>query len=116
MADDLDQLRARLAAAEDLCVMFAWTVGGRGSDRDKAAHELWKRWVDVSGNDCSREQNPHLTEELITELATKRDATRRATLARMGVADDTPKRCPVHHIPDCSPLLNGCSRVINGGV
>jgi hypothetical protein len=18
-------------------------------------------------------------------------------------------RCPVHHIPDCSPLLNGCS-------
>lgn len=21
-------------------------------------------------------------------------------------------RCPVHDIPDCSPLLNGCSRVI----
>lgn len=23
------------------------------------------------------------------------------------------RKCPVHGIPDCSPLLNGCSRLIN---
>lgn len=24
-----------------------------------------------------------------------------------------PIRCPVHHMPDCGPLLNGCSLVIH---
>jgi len=24
---------------------------------------------------------------------------------------EPPRRCPVHGIPDCSPLFNGCSRL-----
>jgi uncharacterized protein YbaA (DUF1428 family) len=70
----------RLKAAEDVCVMFAWTQARYVTDRDKAAHELWRRWTAASGNDCSKKRNPHLTDELIAELAAKRDATRAATL------------------------------------
>ena len=29
-----------------------------------------------------------------------------------GIAPTNPLRCPIHHLPDCSPLLNGCSLVI----
>jgi len=74
-----DELEVRLGAAEDLCVMWAWTPT-QGSVRDKAAHELWRTWSEISGNDSSPESNPHLTDELIAELAAKRDATRAATL------------------------------------
>jgi len=69
----------RLKAAEDVCVLFAW-MPTADSERGKAAHELWRKWMDLSGNDCSAESNPHLTDELIAELAAKRDATRAATL------------------------------------
>jgi hypothetical protein len=76
-------LAERLQAAEDLCVMYAWSPSRHDSDRDKAAHELWLRWMDVSGNRCTTEENPHLTDELIAGLAAKRDATRNATLQRI---------------------------------
>lgn len=69
----------RLKAAEDVCVMWAWSPT-QDSKRDKATHELWRQWTNLSGNDSSPESNPHLTDELIAELAAKRDATRAETL------------------------------------
>jgi hypothetical protein len=81
-----EQLEARLDVAEDVCVMYAWspatTMGPAATDRDKAAHELWVRW-EHAGGDSSREANAHLTDELVSELARQRDATRARTLARI---------------------------------
>lgn len=38
------------------------------------------------------------------------DEERIAVLTRgLPAGDDQQQRCPVHRIPDCSPLLNGCS-------
>lgn len=81
-AADADSWSARLAAAEDVCVMFAWSPIV-DTDPSKATQELWRRWVDLSGNDCSPDHNPHLTDELISELAAQRDATRARVLALM---------------------------------
>lgn len=74
------ELETRLSAAEDVCVMYAWSPSVAKTDREKAAHELWAEWFQLSGNDCTTKSNPHLTDELILELAAKRDATRAATL------------------------------------
>lgn len=79
----------RLKAAEDLCVMFAWCASRNESPTDKAAHELWVRWTEVSGNSCSQAENPHLSESLITKLALKRDRTRRSVLAHFGLEGRT---------------------------
>jgi hypothetical protein len=74
------ELETRLAVAEDVCVIYAWSPSRTVTDREKAAHELWDRWSHLAGNDCTAKSNPHLTDELIAELAAKRDATRAATL------------------------------------
>lgn len=79
---DIERLETRLRAAEDVCVLVGWT--GRGSTHhEKALHELWVKWMEVSGNNCTPEANPHLTDEFIAELAAKRDATRARTLAKI---------------------------------
>lgn len=79
-----EELEARLAGAEDVCVMWAWSgSAAHATDREKAAHELWIRWVDVSGNKCSLGENPHLSDEAIADLAAQRDATRAEVMRRL---------------------------------
>jgi hypothetical protein len=80
-------LQRRLEAAERVCVLYGWTGGGSGSDREKALHELWSDWVDVSGVSLSQTDHPDLSDERIAELAQRRDATRAATLERMRARD-----------------------------
>lgn len=79
---DAEALIERLKAAEDVCVIYGWTGStSHRSDRDKALHELWRKWHEIAGPDaCDQDRNPHLTDELIAELARKRDATCETTL------------------------------------
>jgi hypothetical protein len=76
------QLEARLDAAEDVCVLFAWSPVG-DSVRDDAAFEAWKVWRTDHGGDDSRKGNPRLTDNAIQVMSDRREATRKATLARM---------------------------------
>lgn len=78
-----EALRRRLAVAERVCVLFGWTAVHDASDRDKALHELWSEWDDLPDTDSSPAGNPDLTDELISQLARKRDETRARTLARI---------------------------------
>jgi hypothetical protein len=81
MAEIPEEIRERLEAAERVCVMYSWTSSLDDSDRPKALFELWRRWTEVSGNDCSPAANPDLSDELIGQLARQRDETRERTLA-----------------------------------
>ena len=81
------ELRERLAAAERVCLMYGWTGSVDDSDRDKAAHELWLQWCETPASAWTLQTTPDLSDEYIAELARKRDATRAATLARLGLTE-----------------------------
>lgn len=80
---ETEALRARLEAAERVCVLYGWTAAGDGSTRSKALHELWVQWLDLSGVSLLQSDHPDLSSERIAELASHRDETRARTLARM---------------------------------
>jgi len=82
LAGAIVYLRERLAAAEDALVIESWCAVDH-SDRGKAAHELWLRWCHVSGFTSDPKEFPHLTDDLIGQLARQRDATRKATVDKL---------------------------------
>lgn len=46
LVDELLALRARVAAAERVCVLFGPTAsGGTQTDRDKATAQAWTQWA-----------------------------------------------------------------------
>lgn len=73
-----EELEARLRAAEDVCVMYAWSPAGPGgSDREKALAMVWRHWYDMVGAKfVEPEAQPHLSDERIAELARERDEIR----------------------------------------
>jgi hypothetical protein len=93
--DDGTGIRDRLRAAEEVCLLYGWTGACRDTDRDKALHELWSHWVDVSGVSMSPADHPEMSDERIAELARQRDATRASALARIRVQyPDLPRVLP----------------------
>lgn len=76
-------LLARLYAAEAVCTLYSWTCGTGDSDRDKALHELWRAWTQVSGVSTDPADHPGLSDEVIGRLARQRDEIRARTLARI---------------------------------
>jgi len=82
LAGAIAYLRERLATAEDALVVYSWCAADH-SERGKAAHELWLRWCHVSGFASDPKEFPHLTDELIQQLAARRDAIRKATLDKL---------------------------------
>jgi hypothetical protein len=78
----IEPMQERLKAAEDVCVMYAWspTRAIEGGDREKATYELWRRWFDLPGTSAMPDDHPDLTDDLIDELARKRDETRARTM------------------------------------
>lgn len=57
---EVRRLQERLKAAEDVCVLFSWTPAV-DSERGKAAYMLWRRWLEIVGDDFVRRENqPHL--------------------------------------------------------
>lgn len=86
-AQEIGRLRERLTAAEEVCLVFGWTGANLGTDRDKALHELWRHWCDVSGASLSPADHPELNQRRLARLAAKRDETRARTLAAIRERD-----------------------------
>jgi hypothetical protein len=83
---EIEALKERLAAAERICVLTGWTPC-QDTQRGKALHELWADWADAYGADAEARHGDELSDEYIAALARKRDETRRATLARIGLLE-----------------------------
>jgi hypothetical protein len=106
---------ARMEAAEAVCLMFGWTAARMGTDRDKALHELWRHWVQVSGVSLDPEDHPELSDVVIADLARKRDETRASTLAAIRQAKaPLCTRCGVTPVasPDAGPFGKFCEGCI----
>jgi hypothetical protein len=90
---ELERLTARLKAAEDLCVMYSWSAAHAATKREKAAHELWRRWYGIVGSDfLTADAHPDLSDAMVDLLAAQRDETRARTLAR--IRSDAPTELP----------------------
>lgn len=74
---EIVRLKARLAAAELVCVAYGISPARHDSDREKATHELWSDWQELAQADMTS-----LSDERITELARRRDAKRAEALRR----------------------------------
>lgn len=84
-----DEERARLEAAERVCLLFGWSPAhghGGGPDIEKATGQAWQEWAEIVGSDFTGpEAHPDLGEEAIKALARKRDGIREETLKRLPV-------------------------------
>lgn len=72
-------LEKRLAAAENVCLMYGWCpmLGRDATDREKAANVLWARWLNVVGRDIlGPDAYPHLNDDAVAEMATEFDSRR----------------------------------------
>lgn len=79
-----DDLERRLALAEDVCRMYAWSPARSKTDREKATYILWTRWLDAAEPTAvSPHLYPHLSDEEVAVLARERDDVRRRTRARL---------------------------------
>jgi hypothetical protein len=91
---DLDRrgLIERLVAAEDVCRMYAWSAAPARTEREKAAMQLWMRWLDQAGREAvDVGRYPHLDDAAVLALATERDLIRHTTLRHLfggDVADE----------------------------
>jgi hypothetical protein len=84
-----EELEVRLRLAEHVCLMYGWSPARVDTDREKACHELWRRWTAaVPEAEQSRKATPHLSEDVVRELAAQRDATRATTLRRLHARGD----------------------------
>lgn len=77
---ELDELRERLEAAEQLCLMFSWTAPSEFTRDGKACHQLYRRWLKVSGVVPARDQHPELGEDRLNDLAAEYDGKQAWTL------------------------------------
>lgn len=90
---ELERMTARLKAAEDLCVMYSWSAAHAQTNREKAAHELWRRWYAIVGSDfLTADAHPDLSDAMVDLLAAQRDETRARTLA--AIRSDAPTELP----------------------
>ena len=81
-----EQLIERLNAAEDVCLMFAWSPaqsGPNATDTENAAHELWSKWVQLPGTSADPGDHPEWSKQDIAELARRREQIRAETIARL---------------------------------
>lgn len=76
------ELERRLAAAEDFCVMYAWTAApSYDDDRAAATAELWMRWANLPNVSTDRRDHERLA-AAEGWLAEQRRATRDFMLQR----------------------------------
>jgi hypothetical protein len=88
MSDDIEALKTRLAAAEQVCVLFGWspsTSGRNASDAENAATQAWMDWTRTYPDGMPESQSPEWAQR-IEDLAARRYSTREATLQRLGMA------------------------------
>lgn len=70
---EIRHLRARLAAAENVCALFSWTASRSMSDDDRevALHELWREWREFPGVSSDPDDWPHLTDAALAFRVTE---------------------------------------------
>jgi hypothetical protein len=81
-----ESIMARLAAAERALLLFGWSAAPDNTKRGKALHELWAEWFrlyEADGNSTRPADHPDLSNKVIDELATRRDAVMARTLERI---------------------------------
>lgn len=78
---ELRALGERLAAAEQVCVLFGWTAAAGTGDKDKAVEQAWHDWADAYGVGSPTPE----WRARIKELARRRDEVRAKTLASIRV-------------------------------
>jgi hypothetical protein len=75
-----EQLASRLRLAEDVCLMYGWSVAHNETDREKATYMLWSKWRTEVG-EIDRADHPHLSDEAVERLARDRDEVHARVLA-----------------------------------
>jgi hypothetical protein len=83
--EDRDELLRRLAAAEQVCVLYGWTGIRDDSDRTKATTQAWMQWQSQYG---VGRPTPAWNAR-VAELAAERDRIRAHTLNRLRSGGDT---------------------------
>jgi hypothetical protein len=79
-----EELIARLTLAERTCLMLGWSAAHMQTDREKAAHECWRRWTEaVPESFMTPEAHPELSDDAIWLMAREREAQRNVTLRRI---------------------------------
>lgn len=79
-----DELEARLAIAEDLAALYAWSPARHETENEKAAYQMCAQLDELVGG-FRPVAFPHLTREVIADLAAQTDEGHRRTLERMQV-------------------------------
>lgn len=101
------ELAARLEAAELVCALVGIT-GGRDGQRGKALTQAWMHWSHDYGHGS-------ITDELVAELAGKRDRIREATLLRLRAEYPGPvPRVPATSGPDHPAQSCDCFAPLTG--
>lgn len=88
LREEVHRLRLRVAAAEQVCVIFGWTAAAGTSDRDKAVEQAWQDWADAYG---AFSPTPEWRER-VKELARRRDEIRAQALAKIRGARSAEER------------------------
>lgn len=74
-----DDLIRRLAAAEKVCLTYAWSPIRSETVTEKATAELWLLWSQLVGSEfLKRQAHPELSEAALAELAREREERRAA--------------------------------------
>lgn len=80
----VSDLELRLAAAEQVCVLYGWTGSNDRSERGDAVTQAWMDWVHSYGHEMERAavKDP-AWDARIKDLARRRREIRDATIARL---------------------------------
>lgn len=63
--DDIEELRARLKAAERVCIFVAWSAAeDRTWARGRLGQRYWSEWVQASGGNASPKADKGINREI----------------------------------------------------
>jgi hypothetical protein len=80
---EIDDLRARLAAAELVCRLVGTAAADQQTDQGRAVTQAWMEW-----SHAYRHLVDPVSDEQVLELAARRDVIRNHTLARLRKQDE----------------------------
>jgi hypothetical protein len=91
---EIDELRERLAAAEQVCVLVGWSAIGNQTDPlQRALTQAWLDWTHRPDVGQPDPQSPEW-QARVQDLANRRTATRTLTLGRLRDLIDPPEAQP----------------------
>jgi hypothetical protein len=111
---DRAELERRCEAAEKVCVLYGWSAWTPVTERQQATLQLWMDWhATVPDGFLNPAEQQELDREIPELARRRRDAATVARQLAQAMLYGSPARpvCEVHGQTDCSPLLNGCSRL-----